>query len=204
MNRMVGTALAVALLSVAQPGGPALAGDARLGDIAVADAWARATPPRPPVGGAYMTVTNGGTEPDHLIGATSDIAKNVELHSHIKDGEVMRMTALSSIEVPAGQSVRFAPGGLHVMLIGLKAPLKQGASFPLVLDFAKAGKVSVSVDVKAVGAANSGSPGPNTPGMAHDPAMHDQHMSDPAYRAMHEQHMKDAEHRTMHDQMHGK
>lgn len=196
MNRMVGTALAVALLAVALP---VRAGDAKIGQIEIKAAWARATPPRPPVGGAYMIVTNGGAEPDHLIGATSEIAKTVELHSHVKDGDVMRMSALSSVEVPPGKSIGFAPGGLHVMLIGLKAPLQEGARFPLVLEFATAGKVSVSVDVKAVGAA-----APASPGLAHDPAMHDQHMSDPAYRATHEQHMKAPAHRTMHEQMHGK
>jgi copper(I)-binding protein len=201
MNRMVGTALAVALLALVSPAlvSSALAGDAKLGQIEITTAWARATPPRPPVGGAYMTITNSGAESDHLIGASSGIAKTVELHTHVKDGAVMRMSALSSIEVPAGKSVSFAPGGLHVMLIGLAAPLKEGTSFPLVLEFANAGKVSVSVDVKAIGAAS-----PASANMPHDPSMHDQHMGDPAYRAMHEQHMKDAAHRTMHEQMHGK
>lgn len=191
MKRMLGTALAFALLSV-----PAWAGDATRGDIQVSSAWARATPPRPPVGGAYMTLTNTGAEPDHLIGASSEVAKSVELHTHIKDGDVMRMTALSSVELPAGKSISFAPGGLHVMLVGLAAPLKDGTSFPLVLEFANAGKVTVSVDVKPVGSAG--------PGMARDPAMHQSHMDDPAARAMHEQHMADPEHRKMHEQMHGK
>lgn len=195
MTRIVGTALAITLLAA-----PAWAGDARLGDIDIRAAWARATPPRPPVGGAYLTLTNGGAEPDHLIGASSEVAKTVELHTHIKDGDVMRMAALSSVELPPGRTVSFAPGGLHVMLIGLRAPLKDGTSFPLVLEFARAGKVTVSVDVRPVGAA-----GPAAgPAMPHDPAMHDAHMSDPAHRALHEQHMADPAHRQMHEQMHGK
>lgn len=193
MKWMLGTALAIGLLA-----SPALAGEAKVGDIAITTAWARATPPRPPVGGAYLTITNAGAQSDFLVGGKTGAAKSVELHTHQKDGQVMRMVALSSIEVPAGQTVTFAPGGLHVMLIGLAKPLKEGESFPLTLEFANAGPVTVTVDVKAVGAA-----GPGGPGMAHDPAMHDQHMKDPAYRAMHEQHMKDPEHRKMHERMHG-
>lgn len=203
MKRMLGTALALGMLAVA----PAVAGDARQGDIQVTTAWARATPPRPPVGGAYLTVTNTGSQSDVLVGAESDVAKSVELHAHMKDGEVMRMAALSSIEVRPGQTVTFAPGGLHVMLIGLKAPLKEGTSFPLTLDFATAGKLTVTVDVKKIGAVGpgekAGAAGAGSAAMAHDPAMHDQHMQDPAYRATHEQHMQDPEHRKMHDQMHG-
>lgn len=198
MTKMLGTVLAMAMLA----GAPAWAGDARQGDIQITAAWARATPPRPPVGGAFLTVTNSGDKPDFLMGATSDVAKTVELHMHQQDGQVMRMVALSSIEVPAGRTVTFAPGGLHVMLIGLAAPLKDGGSFPLTLDFANAGKVTVSVDVKPVGAAGPAA-GPAA-GMTHDPAMHDQRMADPAYRAMHEQHMKDPEHMKMHEQMQGK
>lgn len=178
MKRMLGTVLALGMLAAV----PAVAGDAKQGDIQVTTAWARATPPRPPVGGAYLTVTNAGSRSDVLVGAESDVAKTVELHTHMKEGEVMRMVALSSVEVRAGQTVTFAPGGLHVMLIGLKAPLKEGSSFPLTLDFANAGKLTVTVEVEKVGAA-----GPGSPGMTHDPAMHEQHMQDPQHRSMHEQ-----------------
>lgn len=201
MTRLLGTVLTLALLGTIPA---AWAGDAKRGDITITNAWARATPPQPPVGGAFMTVSNGGAQSDHLVAARSPVAKTVELHTHVKDGAVMRMTPLSRVEVPPGQTVAFAPGGLHVMLIGLAAPLKEGSRFPLELDFANAGTVTVSVDVAKVGAAGPANPGMANPGMAHDPAMHEQHMKDPATRAMHESHMADPAHREMHDKMHGK
>jgi len=194
MNRIMKTALALGLCCVSLP---ALAGDAKVGSLEVTAAWARATPPKAATGGAFMTITNTGAVTDNLLGASSPVAKSVELHTHMQQGEVMRMVALGNIEIQPGKSVALAPGGLHVMLIGLKDKLVEGGSFPLELEFAQAGKVTVSVDVKAIGAM-----GPAA--MMHDPAQHDRHMQDPAYRAMHEEHMKDPAHRTMHEQMHGK
>lgn len=162
MNAFKGTVLALAALLAC---GPAQAGDAKVGDIEIRNAWARATPPRAPAGGAYLTITNKGAVTDNLISAQADIAKTTELHTHMAQGDTMRMIALSSVEIPAGRVVEFAPGGLHVMLIGLKAPLKEGATLPLVLEFAQAGKVTVVAEVKPVG---SMGPGPM-------PMRHDQH-----------------------------
>lgn len=178
MKTVVGTVLALTLSAMALP---AWAGDAVLGDLQIRDAWARATPPRAPAGGAFLTVVNGGTAPDTLLSAGGTVAKSVELHTHLREGEVMRMQQVPSIDIPAGQSVALAPGGLHIMLIGLPQPLAEGASFPLELTFAKAGKVTVTVDVKGIGAMAPAMP------MQHDPAMHQQHMRDPAHKAMHEQ-----------------
>lgn len=192
MKTFVGTALTLAMLGLAAP---AWAGDAKLGAIEIKSAWARATPPKAAAGGAFLTITNTGATTDNLMGASSGVAKTVEMHTHMQQGDVMRMVALSNIELQPGKSVELAPGGLHIMLIGLKQPLAEGASFPLELDFAVAGKVTVTVDVKAVGAMNSGA------AMMHDPARHDQNMKDPAYKAMHEQHMADPAHKAMHDQM---
>lgn len=179
MKTFVGTALALALGLAALP---AAAGDAKLGPIEVKAAWARATPPNAPAGGAFLSVTNTGAATDNLISASSDVAKTVELHTHLAQGDVMRMVAVNSIEVQPGKTVDLAPGGLHVMLIGLKKPLKEGESFPLELTFAQAGKVTVSVDVKALGAMG---PGPGA--MMHDPAAHQGHMQDPAHQQMHQQ-----------------
>lgn len=199
MKTFVGTALALTMLAMTPT---AWAGDAKLGALEIKSAWARATPPKAPAGGAFLSVTNGGTAADSLISARSDVAKTVELHTHLQQGDVMRMAAVDKIDVAPGQTVALAPGGLHVMLIGLKQPLTEGASFPLELTFANAGKVVVTVDVKAIGAMT---PGPMMqPGMMHDPARHDQMMSDPAYKAMHEQHMADPAHKAMHEQMMGR
>jgi copper(I)-binding protein len=182
MNRIKGTVLALAMSVAALP---ALAGDARLGDIEIKAAWARATPPRPPVGGAYLTIVNAGAATDNLVGASSPACQSAELHTHMSQGDTMRMIALSSVEIPAGRTIEFAPGGMHVMLMGLKAPLKEGTTIPLTLEFTQAGKITVQVDVAAVGAA-VGAAAPAAAPMMHDPAMHQQHMQDPEHRKMHD------------------
>ena len=168
----IGLAAALSLM-LACIGLPALAGDAQLGAISIKGAWSRATPPGAPAGVVFLTLVNGGAEDDALVAASAGVAKAVELHSHVMEGEVMRMRQVPSIAVPAGQSVALAPGGLHIMLIGPTQPLAEGSSFPLTLTFQHAGSVTLSVPVQGLGAM--------PPGMMHDPAMHDQmhdHMHD--------------------------
>ena len=116
------------------------------GQVQIQDAWARPTVPGQTVGGGYFRV-DGGPTADRLTAASTDIAQAVELHTMRMDGDVMRMRQLDSVDVPANQSVEFKPGGMHVMLIGLKTPLKVGNSFPITLRFEKAGPVSVNVRV---------------------------------------------------------
>ncbi len=129
--------------------GAALAADYKVGDLTISDPWSRALPPNAPAGAAYFTVTNQGQAQDRLVGAASDIAGKAELHTHVKSGEMMRMQKADAVDIPAGGEVTFAPGGNHVMLIGLKRPLKDGEQFPLTLEFEKAGKVRVEVPVRA-------------------------------------------------------
>jgi len=112
----------------------------------VQDAWARPTVQGQAVGGGYFRI-DGGPTADRLLAVSADIAQSVELHTMRMDGDVMRMRQLNSVDVPAKQSVEFKPGGMHVMLIGLKTPLKVGNSFPMTLRFEKAGSVSVNVRV---------------------------------------------------------
>jgi copper(I)-binding protein len=117
--------------------------------VDVEQPWARATPPGAPAGAVFMMLRNGGTENDKLVRASvpQSVAAKVELHTHIKDGDVMRMREVPAIDVPAGKTVMLEPGGFHVMLIGLTAPLSAGEQLPLTLTFAKAGTVSVTVPV---------------------------------------------------------
>ena len=91
-------------------------------------------------------------ETPRLVAAATPFARNVELHTHIREGEVMRMRPVRDIPLPAGQTVRLRPGGLHLMLIGLTEPLQQGRAVPLTLRFAEAGEVTVQLDIQAAGA----------------------------------------------------
>ncbi len=146
-------AMVVTAVVAVGPGDQAVAGDARLGSIAITGAWARATPAAAQAGGAFVTIVNEGKADDQLVSASSDVARQVQLHSHVMEGDIMRMREVAAIPIPAGQTVALAPGGLHIMLIGLVHPLLQGSSFPLTLVFKQAGAVTVTVDVGSIGAA---------------------------------------------------
>jgi copper(I)-binding protein len=121
------------------------------GAITVEQAWSRATPPRQKIGAAYLTIRNAGDTADRLVAADSPVAGTVELHSMSMTDGVMRMRPVAAIAVPAGGSATLQPGGLHIMLIGLHAPLRQGERFDLTLTFETAGTVSVPVTVGPVG-----------------------------------------------------
>ncbi|MDX1484811.1 MAG: copper chaperone PCu(A)C [Alphaproteobacteria bacterium] len=127
--------------------------------IKVSAAWARASAGRARNGAAYFTVVNNGAAADRLIGAETGIAKRAELHSHRMAGGVMRMRRVEGgIALRPGASLSFAPRGDHVMLMGLKTPLKAGESFPLTLIFEGAGRIRVTIPVRAIGA---GAPKPH-------------------------------------------
>ena len=118
--------------------------------LEVNEAWARATAPGQDAGGAFLTI-EGGSEADRLVGGSTPVARSVEIHAMQMDGQVMRMRRQAAVPVPAGESVKLEPGGLHLMLMGLDAPLKQGSAFPLTLDFEKAGRKQVDVKVLPIG-----------------------------------------------------
>lgn len=139
--------------------------DAQAADLAVEQPWARATPGRAPTGAAYFSLTNRGAEADRLVGAATSAAARAELHGHRRPpshaasgqagghaGHVMEMRPVAEIAIKPGESVVLKPDALHVMLIGLKAPLKEGGSFPLTLRFARAGEIQVEVRVGKAGA----------------------------------------------------
>ncbi len=98
-------------------------------------------------GGAYISVMSHG-DADRLVSATSPVAKRVEIHTHIKDGDVMRMRKVEApLPVTADQPIKMAPGGIHVMLMGLNSPLSSGTSIPVTLVFETAGEMTVDVPV---------------------------------------------------------
>jgi copper(I)-binding protein len=123
-----------------------------LGELHIGHPWSRATPPGAQTGGAFLKLTNNGKAADKLVKAETPAAGTVELHTMSMDGNVMRMRQVESIELKPGASVALAPGGLHIMMIGLKQALKQGDKVPMTLWFEKAGKVEVQLAIDAMGA----------------------------------------------------
>jgi copper(I)-binding protein len=113
---------------------------------AVTDAWIRATPPGARTAAAYLTMT-GPAAGDRLVGAATPAAGAVEIHTQVAEGGVQRMARLAELTLPAGEAVRFEPGGLHLMLIDLAMPLEPGAKVPLSLRFAGAGDIELEVPV---------------------------------------------------------
>lgn len=134
----------------------AIAHDFKAGAIHIDHPWARASIGMAKAGAAYMVLTNEGSETDRLISASSDVAESVELHTHLMDDGVMRMRQVEAIEIDPGAPSVLEPGGLHVMLIGLKQPLAAGESFPMTLTFEQAGEVTVEVSVEAIGSEGGG------------------------------------------------
>lgn len=133
--------LMLAPLSMAHP--------VKAGTISIDAVWARPTAAQIANGAAYLTLVNHGTRADRLLSATTGVAAETQIHHTSMDNGVMRMRQVTDgVELPAGKTVAFAPGGLHIMLMGLKAPLKAGDHFPLTLQFARAGKAEVQVTVQ--------------------------------------------------------
>ena len=118
--------------------------------VRIEDAWSRATPPGAKVGAGYMKIS--ASVADRLIGASSPVAARVELHVSEQKGDVMRMRQVKAYDIPVGGVFELSPGGAHLMLVDLKAPLMAGAKVPLTLRFEKAGEVKVELQVRALGA----------------------------------------------------
>lgn len=133
----------------------ARAHDYTAGTVVIGHPWARATVGTSRPGGAYLTLANKGAVPDRLTAAESPVAGRVELHRSFREGGMMRMARVEAVDIPAGGEVRFAPGGLHIMLMDLKAPLTAGTKVPLTLVFENAGRVTVEFRIEALGGGNA-------------------------------------------------
>jgi copper(I)-binding protein len=132
---------------------PVSAQQVKIGDLVLDQAWARATPGGAKVGGGYLTIENKGATPDRLIGGSSPAAGKIEVHEMAMNNGVMTMRPVKGgLSIPPGQSVTLAPGGYHIMLMELKAPLKKGDKVPVTLAFEKAGEVKVTLDIQGIGA----------------------------------------------------
>jgi hypothetical protein len=149
--------LLITLATALTIGTVAYAHDYNLGNLHIDRPYARATMPNQPSAGAYFSIENAGTSADRLVAAASPAAKSTELHNMAMEGNVMRMREVPAIEIaPSAKIVMRPGGGYHIMLVGLKQPLKAGDKFPLTLTFEKAGKIDVSVEVAASGVAKHG------------------------------------------------
>lgn len=117
-------------------------------DITIEDAYARSSGPSAKTGAAFFVIKNTGHDEDRLIGATSDVAKLVELHTHIEADGIMKMRKdEDGFEVPAMGTHALERGADHVMLMGLNGPMLQGETFDVTLTFEKAGEITVTVPV---------------------------------------------------------
>ena len=121
--------------------------------ISVAQAWSRATPKGAKVAGGYLAIENKGAAPDRLLSATSTVADKVEIHRvSMQDGIMTMRPVEDGLVIPPDQTITLAPGGDHVMFVGLIAPFEEGQRVPVALRFERAGRIDVDFEVGPVGA----------------------------------------------------
>ena len=129
------------------------AGAAYAGGIEVKAPWTRATVAGASVAAGYLAIENKGAEADRLTGASTAAAEKVEIHEMRMEDDIMKMRALpEGVEIKPGETVTLKPGGVHLMLFGLKQRLIPGATVPVTLSFARAGQIAVVLPVQSVGA----------------------------------------------------
>ena len=122
--------------------------------LEITAAWSRATPAAAPVGVGFLTLANKGGEAERLLGGSSEVAARVEVHEMNMDNGVMKMREVAGgLEVKPGETRELRPGGYHLMIMGLKRPLKEGERFKIELKFEKAGTREVEFAVQGIGAA---------------------------------------------------
>lgn len=129
----------------------------------VTEAWALALPGAATTAGVYLSMTNTGTTPDELTGVMTPVAAKADLSESKVVNGVLQMRLLKSVVIAPGKTVAFAPDGKQIVLVGLTAPLKKGATIPLTLTFARAGERHVSALVTSVAATHGRAAGADTP-----------------------------------------
>jgi copper(I)-binding protein len=140
------------------------------GTVRIGEVWARATPGAAKTGAVYLSIINAGSIPDRLISITTPAADRAETHTMKMENGVMEMRPLGPVTIEPGKTVVFAPDGNHIMLTGLKAPLKEGGTLPLTLTFEHAGNRDVTASIARVGAMHAGEAS-KSPDAAHLPNM---------------------------------
>ena len=127
----------------------ALTGCGSRAAIEIDNVWARATPPGSTVGSVYAQVKANAA--DEIVSVATPVAERVEIHATTEDAGVMQMRPVTTVTLPANEVVEFKAGGLHLMLLGLQAPLAPGSAFPITFTFRSAAPVTIQVDVVAPG-----------------------------------------------------
>ena len=118
-----------------------------LSEVVAEDPWVRPTPPGAKLAAGYLTIVNRAARPDRLVGASSAAAARVEMHVHIKDGEILRMRQVKELRIPAKGKFELRPAGAHLMFVDIKRPLREGEKLAVTLEFERAGKLSVEFRV---------------------------------------------------------
>jgi periplasmic copper chaperone A len=126
---------------------------ARANDLMVTEAFARASAtPVAKSGAAYVSITNHGARADRLLSVATPVAAHAGVHKTVMEGDIMKMEPAGVVDIPAMGILEMKPGGLHIMMTGLKAPLKEGSEIDMTLVFETAGEVKVKVPVGAMAA----------------------------------------------------
>lgn len=116
----------------------------------VHDVYARATPPNAPTSAIFLTFMNNSDQTRSLISATTPASGKVELHTHVMDGDVMKMRQIDKIDIPANGMTELKPGGLHIMLFDLQQSFNPGEEIDVTLNFANGESKTLKAPVKKV------------------------------------------------------
>ena len=119
--------------------------------IAVSEAWVRASLGQSPTTAAYLKIENRGTVEDRLVSISTPVAAMAHLHESVSKNGIMQMQAVNSMVIKPGQTITFAPGGLHIMVMNLNSTLKSGQVVPLTVRFEQAGEIKIDAAVKGIG-----------------------------------------------------
>jgi copper(I)-binding protein len=156
MKKMIAMSFCAVLIGVIA-GSSARAEEVKAGDLVISQAWSRATPNGAKIGTGYFTIENKGTTADKLVGVSGEVSDKIEVHEMSMNNGVMKMRPVDGgLTIEPGKTVKLAPNGYHLMIMDLKSPLKQGGKVPVTLEFEKAGKVAITLDVQGIGAQGPG------------------------------------------------
>ena len=144
MRRRLAALLGAAVLVL-----PAMAGDYTLGNLTISHPWSRATAPGIPMGVAYLAITNRGKAADALVAASTPAAAQVEIHQTTLSDGMARMRPVQEVVIAPGSTVKIEPGGIHLMLVGLKQPLSPLDTVPLTLRFRDAGEITIQLSIES-------------------------------------------------------